>query len=84
MRVGLVWGLVANVAGGIVVLYACGIAGIAVVAHLSVGAAAVSVWVFVPGDLVKAVVAALVARGVHAAYPGLLSGPNRTREPSTV
>ena len=27
-------------------------------------------WVFLPGDLVKAVVAALVARGVHAAYPG--------------
>jgi biotin transport system substrate-specific component len=27
---------------------------------------------FVPGDIVKAVLAAIVARGVHAAYPGLL------------
>ena len=31
-----------------------------------------STWIFLPGDLVKVVVAALVARGVHAAYPGLL------------
>jgi biotin transport system substrate-specific component len=81
----LVWGVVANLAGGIVVLYACGIAGIALVAGLSVQAAAASTWIFLPGDLVKAVLAALVARGVHAAYPGLLG--RRTvpeRETSTV
>ena len=59
------------------VLYALGIAGIALVAGLSVQAAAVSTWIFVPGDLVKVVVAALVARGVHAAYPGLLGRPQR-------
>lgn len=74
----LAWGLVANVLGGIVVLYAAGIAGIVAVTGLSVQAATVSTWVFVPGDLVKAVVGALVARGVHAAYPGLLG---RSREP---
>jgi len=68
----LVWGVVANLAGGIVVLYAAGIAGIALVAGLSVQAAAASTWIFLPGDLVKAVLAAIVARGVHAAYPGLL------------
>jgi biotin transport system substrate-specific component len=68
----LVWGLVANVVGGIVVLYAAGIAGIALVAGVSVPAAAASTWVFLPGDLVKVVLAAVVARGVHAAYPGLL------------
>jgi biotin transport system substrate-specific component len=81
----LPWGVVANVVGGIVVLYALGIAGIALVAGISVQAAAVSTWIFVPGDLVKAVIAALVARGVHAAYPGLL-GTRRTRqtEPSAV
>jgi biotin transport system substrate-specific component len=71
----LAWGLVANVLGGIVVLYAAGIAGIAAVTGLSVQAAAVSTWVFVPGDLLKAVLCALVARGVHAAYPGLLGRP---------
>jgi biotin transport system substrate-specific component len=72
----LAWGLVANVLGGIVVLYAAGIAGIAAVTGLSVQAAAVSTWVFVPGDLLKAVLCALVARGVHAAYPGLLGRPH--------
>jgi biotin transport system substrate-specific component len=79
----LVWGVVANLVGGIVVLYAIGIAGIAAVAGISVQAAAVSTWVFLPGDLVKTVVCALVARGVHAAYPGLL-GRVRSREPATV
>ena len=66
------WGLMANVVGGIVVLYAAGIAGIAAVAGISVWAATVSTWIFIPGDLVKAGLAAGIARGVHAAYPGLL------------
>lgn len=78
----LPWGVVANIVGGIVVLYAAGIAGIAAVAHLSVGAAAVSTWIFIPGDLVKAVLAALIARGVHAAYPGLIAA-RRTRDKET-
>jgi biotin transport system substrate-specific component len=71
------WGIVANILGGIVLLYAAGIVGIAVVGHMSVAAAAVSTWIFIPGDLVKAVLAALVARGVHAAYPGLLGARPR-------
>ncbi|MGZ4438527.1 MAG: biotin transporter BioY [Nocardioides sp.] len=73
----LTWGVVANVVGGIVVLYAIGIAGLALLAHMSVVAAAVTCGWFVVGDLVKAVLAAVVARGVHAAYPGLLG---RTRD----
>lgn len=81
-RYRLPWGVVANLVGGIVVLYACGIAGIALVAHLSVAAATASVWIFLPGDLVKVVVGAVVARGVHAAYPGLL-GRRRDRVVST-
>lgn len=68
----LSWGIVANIVGGIVVLYAAGIVGIAAVAHMSIWAATVSTGIFIPGDLVKAVLAALIARGVHAAYPGLL------------
>jgi biotin transport system substrate-specific component len=73
----LAWGVVANVVGGIVVLYACGIAGLALVTGMSVQAATVASWVFIPGDLVKAVIAAVVARGVHAAYPGLLGHRRR-------
>jgi biotin transport system substrate-specific component len=81
----LAWGVVANVVGAIVVLYAAGIVGIAVVGHISIWAATVSTWIFIPGDLVKAVLAALIARGVHAAYPGLLpSRAGAEKEPTTV
>jgi biotin transport system substrate-specific component len=73
------WGIVANLVGGVVVLYVLGIAGMALVLDISVSAAAVATWIFLPGDLVKVVVAAVVARGVHAAYPGLL---DRRREPA--
>ena len=79
----LPWGLVANVVGGIVVLYAAGIAGIWAVTQSSVQAATAVTWIYLPGDLVKVVAAALVARGVHAAYPGLLGGPRRQRRERT-
>jgi biotin transport system substrate-specific component len=62
-------GMVANVIGGIVVLYVPGILGIALVGKLSLAAAATAALVFVPGDLLKAVIAAVVARAVHRAYP---------------
>ncbi len=80
------WGLVANVLGGIGVVYAGGIAGMAAVLGLSLPAAAVATWIYLPGDAVKVVVAALVARGVHAAYPGLLlrDPAKRDQEPSAV
>lgn len=74
------WGIVANVLGGIVVVYAAGIVGLSLVLDLSLASAALATWVYLPGDAVKVVVAALVARGVHAAYPGLLS--KRTSAPA--
>ena len=81
----LSWGLVANVVGGIVVLYAAGIAGMAAVTGMSVGAAAVATWIYIPGDLTKVVLAALIARGVHAAYPGLIAARReRAKETSAV
>jgi len=76
----LPWGIVANITGGIVVLYAIGIPGVALTLHVSVGyAAATSLW-YIVGDLAKAVIAALVARGVHAAYPGLIGRRAEARE----
>lgn len=79
------WGVVANVVGGIVVLYLGGIAGMMLVAGLSVEAAVLATWIYLPGDLVKVAVTALVARGVHASYPGLLRARRaRSQEPSTV
>lgn len=71
------WGIVANFVGGILVLYVGGIVGVALVSKISVQAAVVAMWIYIPGDLVKVVVAAFIARGVHAAYPGLL-GAGRT------
>ncbi|MFD2080056.1 biotin transport system substrate-specific component [Actinopolymorpha cephalotaxi] len=65
-------GLVANVVGGIVVVYAI---GVPVQAWRSgttgLVATLVAAAVFLPGDLIKAVLATLVARGVHAGYPTL-------------
>lgn len=66
------WGFAANVLGGIVALYPLGILGMMALGDLSVTEAGAASGVFVPGDLVKAAVAALVAAGVHRGYPGLL------------
>ncbi len=66
------WGIVANLLGGIVLMYAIGIIGIMIVAQLSLGAAVVATWIFIPGDLVKVVLTALIARQVHRAVPGLI------------
>ncbi len=77
-------GVVANVLGGIVALYVLGILGISMVGRVSIDTAFTSVWVFVPGDALKAVVAAVVARGVHAGYPGLLQERRGERRPSSV
>jgi len=76
-------GLLANVLGGIVVLYVGGIAGMMVAGHLALDTATSLSAVFVPGDLLKAVAAALVARGVHAGYPGLLPGRRRDENKPT-
>jgi biotin transport system substrate-specific component len=73
-------GIVAAVAGGVVVEYVFGAVGF----WLVTGASPVPVLVFLPGDVVKAVLAALIARGVHAAYPGLLSRRGVQRTPAPV
>ena len=72
-------GIAVNIVGGIVVLYAFGITGMAIVLQLSLLQAATAALVFLPGDLVKAVLAALVARGVHQAMPVCCRRP---REPT--
>jgi biotin transport system substrate-specific component len=78
----LAWGIVANVVGGIVVLYAFGIVGMIVVLDIGVWHAVVLNGWFLAGDLVKAVLTAVIASGVHAAYPGLL-GETRRRAKAT-
>jgi biotin transport system substrate-specific component len=79
------WGIVANFVGGIVVMYLGGIVGLVAVGGLTVAQATLATWIYLPGDVVKVVLAALVARGVHAAYPGLLRArASREKEPESV
>jgi biotin transport system substrate-specific component len=68
-------GLSANLVGGVAVVYAIGIPVQAWRTGVPLPETAVLAAAFVPGDLVKAVVATGVAAGVHRALPGLLPTP---------
>ncbi|HJC29314.1 MAG TPA: biotin transporter BioY [Candidatus Dietzia intestinipullorum] len=76
-RYRLLPGLVINIVGGIVVIYMFGILGMLLRTDLTLGAAAAANGVFLPGDLFKAVVTAIVATQVHKARPGLIPAPRR-------
>ncbi|MDE1159534.1 MAG: biotin transporter BioY [Neorhizobium sp.] len=60
---------IAAVAGGVIVLYACGISYLAVVTGLGFQKAFFGSMAFIPGDVIKAVVAALAGRAVMVGYP---------------
>lgn len=62
-------GVAANIVGGVLVVYAVGIPHWALVGDLGLAGATASASVFVPGDLLKAVLAAAAAVGVRRAYP---------------
>jgi biotin transport system substrate-specific component len=68
----VVLGLLANAIGGIVVVYIFGTIGLLLRTDLSVWAAVSTNFAFVPGDLVKVVIATVVAKSVHRAYPGIV------------
>jgi biotin transport system substrate-specific component len=65
----LAWAMVANLVGGVAVIYAIGIPFVTVYSDASLTAAASSAVSFIPGDLVKAVIASVVAVAVAKAYP---------------
>lgn len=65
-------GIIVCAIGGMLLLYGIGIPGMVITGKLTFTAAIAANLPFLPGDLVKCVIAALVAKGVHAAYPGLL------------
>lgn len=60
---------VASVIGGIVVMYAFGVAGMSVALDKSLVEAAVLVTAFIPGDLVKAVTAGMLTAALFKARP---------------
>lgn len=70
-------GLLINIVGGIVVIYAVGVVGMLIRTDLTLSAAIAANVVFLPGDLFKAVITAIVATQVHKARPGLIPSLRR-------
>lgn len=70
-RYNVVAGVAINLLGGVVVLYTFGIVGMLLRTDMTVSAAFAANLTFLPGDVLKAVVAAAVAAQVHRAYPAL-------------
>lgn len=79
----VLWGIGINALGGIVVLYACGVLGLLVRTDLTLWAAIATNGSFIPGDIAKCIIAALVAAQVHRGRPGLIE-PLRARRSGTV
>ncbi|KAA0023917.1 biotin transporter BioY [Antrihabitans cavernicola] len=65
-------GLIINAVGGLVIIYFFGVLGLLLRTDLGIGAAITTNGAFVPGDIAKVVVASIVAKSVHRAYPGLM------------
>jgi biotin transport system substrate-specific component len=65
--------LLANVLGGIVVVYAIGIPVLAQIAKLSLLQALTGSLIFIPGDLLKAILAASAAMFVRRGNPSLMT-----------
>lgn len=61
---------ISAVVGGIGVVYLFGIPGVAYMANLSLGAAATGSAIYIPGDLVKVAITALVTQTVARGLPG--------------
>jgi biotin transport system substrate-specific component len=66
------WLAAAAVATSVLVVHTLGIVGLMVNAKLPLGAATVADLPFLPGDIVKSVVAGVAAAAVHRAFPDVL------------
>lgn len=60
-----------NLLGGIIVLYSIGIPWLAIAAQMSLAKAAIGSAAFIPGDVIKAVIAAIATVTVQKTYPVL-------------
>ncbi|MEB3210144.1 MAG: biotin transporter BioY, partial [Leptolyngbyaceae bacterium] len=68
-RLNVTLALIATAVGGIGVVYAIGIPWLAIASQTSLVKAAVGALVFIPGDAVKAVMAAIATVSVRRSYP---------------
>lgn len=59
-----------SVIGGIAVVYAFGVVGLSWVAHMSLSQAALAMLIFIPGDLIKCGICAMVVQTVKRGMPG--------------
>ncbi len=71
-RYRVLWGIGINALGGMFVLYLFGVIGLVLRTDLTVWAAITSNGPFIIGDVIKVVVAALVAAQIHRGRPGLI------------
>ncbi|QHE51526.1 biotin transporter BioY [Pontibacillus sp. HMF3514] len=67
-----------TVVGGILVVYAIGITYLSFITNTPWTGAAVSALIYIPGDLVKVVLASIIAKSVHRAYP-IIEKPKNQR-----
>ena len=75
---GLTASMVYNFVGGIVLVYVIGIVWLAASAHLPLLKAAMGSALFIPGDLIKVVLTALIADAVRRSYP-MMAAPAAPR-----
>lgn len=79
-RFALGWYVLANLVGGIVVVYAFGIPVMAWATHMPLVKALTVSAIYLPGDLIKVVTAAVVARAVYRGYPVIARRVDRSTE----
>ncbi|WP_028783930.1 biotin transporter BioY [Thalassobacillus devorans] len=73
-----------NVIGGILFVYACGVTYLSFITETPWTKAMWAAFVFIPGDLVKVVVASLLARQINRVYPIIEKGNQRSSKVSNV
>ena len=74
-------GIVINFIGGMLIVYVCGVAVLSF--RIGFVPAVTGNFLFLPGDGLKVLVASIVVKQVHRAYPGLI-GPAATDAPMPV
>lgn len=72
-------GIAGTFAGGMIAIYAVGVPWLAAVTHTPLWTAFVGNFLYLPGDAVKVVATAVIAKQVHRAYPGLISARTGSR-----
>ncbi|WP_373237633.1 biotin transporter BioY, partial [Cohaesibacter celericrescens] len=63
---------VASILGGIIVLYSLGVLGLTINTKLSAKEALIGSLIYIPGDIVKAIIAGFITQGIAKARPNAL------------